>query len=181
MTTVPHTWLDGQRFWLVLWRDLVQNREWYRLHTLKIILYILSPSRQRPGQFPTLGHDRFLSHPFQVIIYHHSVIRWYTVRVTDSIVKQTTKIRGEGASISTDQYDRAVLSFAYVRCDRALSESSPAAELAIHFTDSVWVMNASRCFWTHRSQIRRISSFLTGGSWGCNTAVCATTSMLPIN
>jgi hypothetical protein len=87
VTTVSHTWLNGQRFWLVLGRDLVQNRERYWLHTLNIILYLLSPSRQRPGQFLTLVHGSFLPHPFQVIISHHPVIRRYAVRVTDSIVK----------------------------------------------------------------------------------------------
>ena len=86
-TTVPNTWLNGQRFWLVLGRDLVQNRERHQLHALKIILYLLRSSRQIPGQFLTLGHGRFLLHPFQVITSHHPVTGRYTVRVTDCIVK----------------------------------------------------------------------------------------------
>jgi hypothetical protein len=44
----------------------------------------------RDNMYLTLGHDRFLQHPFQFIIHSPSLIRCYIVRVTDSIVKQTT-------------------------------------------------------------------------------------------
>jgi hypothetical protein len=36
------------------------------------------------------GHDRLLPHPFKFIIHYHPIIRRYTVRVTDIVVKYTT-------------------------------------------------------------------------------------------
>jgi hypothetical protein len=38
-----------------------------------------------------VGHDRFLSHSFRSIINNDMFIRRYIFRVTDSIVKHTTK------------------------------------------------------------------------------------------
>jgi hypothetical protein len=32
--------------------------------------------QEMPGQYPKLGHDRFLPHPFQFIIRYHPVILW---------------------------------------------------------------------------------------------------------
>ena len=41
----------------------------------------LNFSRQNPGKYFKVGHDRFLSHPFQFTVHNHLAIRRHTAYV----------------------------------------------------------------------------------------------------
>jgi hypothetical protein len=65
----------------------------------------LNPTRQIPGQFFKLGHDRFLSNSFPFIIHYHTLIRRYTACLKESLNKlkpETTKSNEYEAHDDTD-------------------------------------------------------------------------------
>jgi hypothetical protein len=76
---------------VVEWLTLLQIREVpgsnFGLET-EVFVVFLSPSRQIPGWYPKLGHDRFLFHPLQFTIHlssFHSTP--YNLSYRESVVK----------------------------------------------------------------------------------------------
>jgi hypothetical protein len=78
VVSIPASYSGGRGF---------KSRPGDQLFWLRFLVVFLSPSRQMPGYYLKLGHDRFLPHPFQFIVHYHPLIRRCVVWDTESVVK----------------------------------------------------------------------------------------------